>query len=242
MQPDRNQNEWQQPPTQPPQSPYAAPPVAASPQPPVAPVVTLAPDTSTAAPASVPVSQPSAAPSVPPSTNTDSTISPSQEEVPADASATPEMEPIRWQANEYIHHEKNALWFVIFAVVVLALMAIAIFLMNSITFAILVPVMAAALLVYTHRPPRVLEYTLSRQGIHVNDHLYSFGEFKAFGIIRDGEEYSVMLIPTKRFRQGVTIYFPEESGEAIVDMLGARLPMQELHLDVVDKIIRKLRI
>jgi hypothetical protein len=51
-----------------------------------------------------------------------------------------------------------------------------------------------------------------------------------------------MLLPTKRFKPGTSVYFPEEAGEAIVDMLGARLPMEDLHLDVVDKVIRKLRI
>jgi hypothetical protein len=114
--------------------------------------------------------------------------------------------------------------------------------MQSITFAILVPVMAAALIVYSRRPPRVLDYTLSRQGLHVNDRLYSFAEFKGFGVIHDGDEYSIMLIPTKRFKPGVYVYFPEDAGEAIVDMLAARLPMQELHMDLVDRVIRKLRI
>lgn len=151
-------------------------------------------------------------------------------------------QPVHWQATEYIERGKNTLWFVMFGVVIVVLMAIAIFLMNSLTFAILVPVMAVALLVYIRRPPRVLNYTLSRQGLHVNDRLYSFSEFKGFGVIHDGEEYSVMLIPVKRFHQGVSVYFPEESGEAIVDMLGARLPMQELHLDLVDAVLRKLRI
>lgn len=151
-------------------------------------------------------------------------------------------QPVRWQAKEFIHHERNMVWFVVFGVIVVALMAAAIFLMDSISFAILVPVMAAALLVYINRPPRVLEYTIGRQGIYINDHLYSFAEFKGFGVIRDGEEYSVMLIPVKRFRPGVVIYFPEDSGEAIVDMLGARLPMLTLHLDLVDLLLRKLRI
>lgn len=151
-------------------------------------------------------------------------------------------EPVHWQASEYIHQEKNIAWFITFGIVVVALMAVAIFLMDSITFAILVPVMAVALLVYIHRPPRLLDYTLSRQGLHINDHLYSFSEFKSFGVVHDGDEYSIMLIPVKRFHQGVAVYFPEEAGEAIVDMLGARIPMQELHLDLFDRIIRKLRI
>ncbi|HEY5695346.1 MAG TPA: hypothetical protein VIQ80_00765 [Candidatus Saccharimonadales bacterium] len=151
-------------------------------------------------------------------------------------------EPVRWQAHEYIHHEKGFGWFFLFSLVVIALIALALFVMQSLSFAILIPVMAAALVVYTHRPPRVLDYTLSRQGLHVNDKLYAFNEFKSFGVIHDDGEYSIMLVPVKRFRAGLTVYFPEEAGEAIVDMLGARLPMQELHLDLIDRLIRKLRI
>ncbi len=223
MQPEQDKSEWQQPAEQPSQAPYA---VAAEEQTPHEPVVSLTPD-----------EPPSAAP-------------PTPEPIPGDMSSgvtpnqppTQEEEPVRWQAHEYIHQEKNTLWFVLFGIVVIALILLAIFVIQSITFAILIPVMAAALLVYSHRPPRMLNYTLSRQGLHINDRLYPFTDFKGFGVIRDGSEYSVMLIPVKRFLPGVSVYFPEEAGEAIVDMLGARLPMQELHLDFVDKLVRKLRI
>jgi hypothetical protein len=151
-------------------------------------------------------------------------------------------EPVRWQASEYIHQEKNALWFLIFGIVVLGLMALAILLMQAWTFAVLIAVMAVAVVVYARRPPRVLTYTLSAKGLYVGDRLYDMSEFKSFGVIHDGAEFSVMLIPVKRFLPGVTVYFPEALGEQIVDFLGARLPMQELHLDVIDKIVRKLRL
>lgn len=224
MQPDPEKHEWQQPTPQPSQAPYASQLEQESQH---TPVVSMAPDEPAAAPqvqsvAEAPLEE--------------------QEQLDSPPSTEEQEEPVRWQAHEYIHHEKNALWFVLFAVVVVGLILLAIFVIKSVTFAILVPVMAAALLVYTHRPPRLLSYTLSRQGLHINDRLYPFSDFKGFGIIRDGQEYSVMLIPTKRFQPGVVVYFPENAGEAIVDMLGVRLPMQELHLDVVDKIIRKLRI
>ena len=227
MQPDHSEGDWQQPTPQPSQSPYVAQPQA------VQPVVTLA---SEAPPA--PVSQPEApAPAPAPA------VQQPEAPVPVPEEPAPTLqEPVRWQANEYIHHEKSLLWFVVFTLIIVAFLVLDFLLIRSITFGILVPVMAAALLVYTHRPPRVIDYTLSSKGVHINDHLFPFSEFKAFGVIRDGEEYSVMLLPTKRFKPGTTIYFPEEAGEAIVDMLGARLPMQELHLDVFDKIIRKLRI
>jgi hypothetical protein len=232
MQPDRNPTDWQRPKEQPSQAPYAVNSLETPQQVETKPVVTLTPDE---AQTQQPVSFAETADEPTP-------VPPSDPQDNREADEPGEMQPVRWQAHEYIHHEKGTGWFIGFAVVVIALIAVAIFLIQSVTFAILIPVMAAALIVYSHRPPRVIDYTLSRQGLHVNDHLYSFSEFKSFGVIHDGQEYSVMLVPTKRFRPGVYVYFPEEAGEAIVDMLGARLPMQELHLDLIDRLIRKLRI
>jgi len=151
--------------------------------------------------------------------------------------------PINWMAQEYIHMEKNALWYVLFAVVVLSLIALDIFLLKSYTFSALVIVMAIAVIVFARRPPRTIQYTLSgRQGLYVAEKLYRFEDFKAFGLIKDGEHNSIMLIPTKRFAPGVSVYFPEEAGEEIVDILGARLPMQPLKLDALDILVRQLRL
>lgn len=159
-----------------------------------------------------------------------------------DTPPLPVIEPVHWQAPEYHHQEKNMGWFVAFGIVVVALTAAAIFLIQSWTFAILIPVMAAALVVYSRRPPRVMDYALSDKGLFVNDTLHGFAEFKGFGVIHDGNEYSVMLIPVRRFQPGISVYFPKESGEPIVDILGTRLPMQPLKLDAFDKIVRALRL
>ena len=152
-------------------------------------------------------------------------------------------EPVRWAASEYIDEEKNGLWFAMFTLIVAVFIALDVFVLKSYTFSVLVVVMAIAVIVYTRRPPRMIDYTLSGdQGLYVGERLYHFSEFKAFGLIRDREHHSIMLIPTKRFSAGVSVYFPEEVGEKIVDILGARLPMETLKLDIVDVIVRKLRL
>lgn len=151
-------------------------------------------------------------------------------------------ELVRWQAMEHIYREKDPLWYIVFALIVLGFILLAIFVVKSWTFAILVPVMAAALVVYAMRPPAVISYTLSRKGLHANDRLYEFADFREFGLVQDAEEHSVMLMPRKRFQPGVTVYFPEEAGEAIIDMLAARLPMRDIKLDPIDRLIRMLRI
>lgn len=152
-------------------------------------------------------------------------------------------QPITWSAQEYVHLDKSPVWFILFGLVVLAFIAIDFFLLRSWTFSALVIVMAIAVIMYTRRPPRTLTYGLSpAQGLYVGERLYHFDEFKAFGLIKDGEHHSIMLIPTKRFSPGVSVYFPEEVGEQIVDILGQRLPMENLKLDVVDVLVRKLRL
>ena len=156
---------------------------------------------------------------------------------------TPENPPITWTAQEYVHLDRSPMWFVLFAVIVLGLIAISVFLLNSWSFSLLIFVMAVALIVYIRRPPRTLTYALSpAQGLYVGERLYHFDDFKAFGLIEDAGHFSIMLIPRKRFAPGVSVYFPENAGERIVDILGQRLPMENLKLDLVDVLVRKLRL
>lgn len=172
----------------------------------------------------------------------DAAIQQNQEEEFEDEETFDLSQPVKWQAKEFVHQEKNTTWFVLFGVVFVVFMGIAVFLMQSWTFAALLVVIAVVIVVLAKRPPRLMSYSLSDKGLHIGDTLHSFSDFRAFGVVHDGQEYSVMLIPTKRFLPGVTVYFPEESGEEIVDALGSRLPMQELRLDFIDRIVRKLRL
>lgn len=156
---------------------------------------------------------------------------------------TTENSPIHWSANEYIYREKNQLWFIIFAIVILVFITGDVFFLKSYTFSALVVVMAISIIIYSRRPPRVIDYALSNDhGLYVGEKLYHFSEFKAFGVIQEDGYSSIMLIPIKRFSPGVSVYFPQEVGEKIVDVFGARLPMEATKLDFMDIIVRKLRL
>lgn len=156
---------------------------------------------------------------------------------------TPDNPPITWTAQEYVHIDKGPWWFIIFAVIIIGFIALDVFVLKSWTLSLLVVVMAVAVIVYIRRPPRTLTYALSpAQGLYIGEQLYSLDQFKAFGVIHDGEHDSILLIPRKRFSPGVSVFFPTEAGERIVDILGQKLPMETLKLDMVDVIVRKLRL
>lgn len=151
-------------------------------------------------------------------------------------------QPVTWQASEYVHREKGTVWFVVFGVTFAVLLAVAILFIKNLSLIVLLVVIAAVIIILAKRPPRTIEYSLSNEGLHIDNSLHPFEEFKSFGVLHDGEEYSVMLIPRRRLMPGITVYFPEEAGEDIVDALGSRMPMRDLHLDIIDRVVRKLRL
>ena len=148
---------------------------------------------------------------------------------------------ISWQAEEYITREHNVGWYFGLFGIGLALSALAFFL-KSWTFLTLIVVSIIAILISISRPPRKIQYTLEENGLKEGEKLHRFENFKAFGILKEDSHFSAVLIPKKRFGLSVKIYFPGDSGEAIVDALGARLPMEEVKLDFLDKIVNFLRI
>ncbi len=150
-------------------------------------------------------------------------------------------EAVSWDAEEYVIRSRNTWWYVGLVVVTLALSALAVWL-EGWTFLILIILSAITILISNLRPPRKLHYTLDKNGLTEGTKLYKYEDFKAFGILKEEEHFSAILIPKKRFGLQVKVYFPMGSGEAIVDALGARLPMEEVKLDVLDKIVNFLRI
>lgn len=149
---------------------------------------------------------------------------------------------VEWDGQEYVTHDKNTGWYVGLVIVGLLLVAGSIFL-RWWTFTALIVVSVVALFVYATRPPRKIHYILSKDGLKEGEgKVYKFEDFKSFGVLQDDKRFAIVLRPNKRFAPSVTVYFPEEHGEEIVDMFGARLPMEQVKLDFIDKIIKILRI
>lgn len=159
-----------------------------------------------------------------------------------DESASEPFQPVRWEASEYIHHERDALWVIGFIVVTAGFIALAVFIFKSYTFAVLLVVMAAALAIYAKRAPKVVKYTLSAQGLHIDQKFHSFSDFRGFGVLHDGALYSVLLLPTARFAPSTHIYFSEGDGEQIVDIFASFLPAEDVRFDMVDSLMRRLRL
>ena len=149
--------------------------------------------------------------------------------------------PVSWEAEEYIIRDRNTWWYIGLILVGVGLSAIAVW-QRWWTFLVLVILSIITILTSNLRPPRKIKYSLDKDGLTEGNKLHKYDDFKAFGILKEGSHFSAVLIPKKRFSPSVKVYFPGGSGEAIVDALGAHLPMEEVKLDFIDKIVNFLRI
>ena len=148
---------------------------------------------------------------------------------------------VSWEAEEYIERSRNIWWYFGLFAVGIGLCVLSVFLQWW-SFIALIVVCVIAILVTSSRPPRKIQYSLDENGLTEGGKLHKYDEFRAFGVLKEGSHFSIILIPKKRFAMQVKVYFPSDSGEAIVDMLGARLPMEEVKLDFLDKLVNFLRI
>ncbi|MBR0467924.1 hypothetical protein IJJ53_03425 [Candidatus Saccharibacteria bacterium] len=151
------------------------------------------------------------------------------------------LQNVSWEATEYIERDHNTWWYIGLFAVGIGLCVLSFFLQWW-SFIALVIVCIIAILVTSLRPPRKIQYSLDQNGLTEGGKLYKYEDFRAFGILKEGSHFSAVLIPKKRFAIQAKVYFPGDSGEAIVDALGARLPMEEVKLDFLDKIVNFLRI
>jgi hypothetical protein len=108
--------------------------------------------------------------------------------------------------------------------------------------ALLVVIIDVSIIVVGNRPSRMLNYELSEEGFKINDYLTDFSKFKSFSVSHDGEFWSLILIPAQRFGLEVSSYIPEDKGEEIVDFLAKVLPMENPRSELMNKLIRKLKL
>jgi type II secretory pathway component PulF len=148
---------------------------------------------------------------------------------------------ITWEGPEYIVPKRGAWWYAVAVVLGLGVVALGVWLQQWTLVALVVVVMIAVIMRGTVKP-RMVKYVLSTDGVKEGEKLRAFAEFKAFGVLRQEGNFYISLRPAKRFGMRMNVVIPGEQGEGIVDALGAHLPMEEVKEDLIDKLVKILKI
>lgn len=146
-----------------------------------------------------------------------------------------------WTASEYIAHHKNTGWFFGLFAAILAIAGLAyIFTRDLISTATII---IAGLLfgILANKKPRQLKYKLDSQAVTIGQKAYPYNSFKSFAVLQEGAIGCVNLLPLKRFMPEISIYFPQEEGDKILDVLSSHLPHDQKEEHQFDRLMKKIR-
>jgi len=154
---------------------------------------------------------------------------------------------IAWTASESVEYQRKGGWYAVLIIVTAIIVGGAIILqiffnVQLWSTALLALVIFIAIMIVSRKKPRDLKYRITTDGLYIEEKLYPWSNFRAFGIKNDGALWSISLIPTKRFAMDISMFIPSERGEEIVDALGIILPMEKISNNLIDGITRRLKL
>jgi len=148
---------------------------------------------------------------------------------------------VSWTASEYIEHHKPTSWYMGLSIATGVAVALVFLLTRDIVSVVVITMMGILFGVFASRKPEVREYEISAEGISISGKLYPHDLFRSYSVHQEQGLRSLFLVPVKRFMPGITIYYPPDQEDSIMDALANYLPFEEGEPDAVDKFMSKIR-
>lgn len=145
-----------------------------------------------------------------------------------------------WEASEYIYHEKPAFYYLGLWVITAVIAAALAYFQQWLSIAVVV-VMALAVMVYSRKQPRTLQYQLDATGVTIHGDIQPFTSFHSYGVMQDTAWYSVDLEPNKRFVPRLTLICENDDIDTIDKILSQHLPRVDRDPDWIERTTRYLR-
>lgn len=150
---------------------------------------------------------------------------------------------LSWSAAPIMDEHKSAQWYGGFVVVIVFIAALVYFLTGDFVSTVLVVVAVFGLTFAASRPSGVQQFDMYNDGIQIGQRFYPYQSYKYYAIDDDPIAHSIVLMPLKRFSPALTIPIGHpENIEPITDYLAQVLPHQAYKPDVVDWLMKKIRL
>ena len=150
-------------------------------------------------------------------------------------------EAVSWTASEYIAHQKSGSWYFGLLAAGSVLAAIIFLLTRDVVTLVTIIVVTILFGVFASRKPRVLQYELNESGITIAEKHYVYEEFKSFSVHDEGGVRSLFLLPMKRFMPGLSLYYPPDQEDQILQTISLYLPHEDREPDPVDRLMKRVR-
>ncbi len=150
-------------------------------------------------------------------------------------------ETLTWSVSEHVA-PKALTWYLSATVVGLIVSALVALATRDIASSATVLLALVVLLAYAARKPSEQAYELRADTIRVGKKEYNLHLFKSFSVDENNSQTSVVLLPLKRFMPPLVIPLEEKIAEQAVKVLTMFLPFEQHKTDLIDALVRKIRL
>lgn len=149
---------------------------------------------------------------------------------------------LEWEAFEYMDKEKTMLWYVIFGIVFIFILAYCLITRDFFGAGFCV-ILAICLVVYKTQQPSKFHYRITQFGLYINNKPYSFDTIHSFTLNTSREPKMVSFIFTKAYMPELSIVLGKTDPLTIKQVLGDYIPEDPDRVDTLTtKIIRFLKL
>ena len=146
-----------------------------------------------------------------------------------------------WTASEFVHNHKNANWHLSYFLVLAIFVAAVFIFTRDIISAVSITIVGFLFIIIANRKPRQLPYEVNNKGIGIGDKFYNFEAFKSFSLTTEEAVGCISFLPLHRFMPEISVYFPPEEGDKIINLISEHLPNDQTQQKKVDSFFKKIR-
>lgn len=152
----------------------------------------------------------------------------------------PRTRSVRWEAPEHHHIEKSHDWYWALGILTIAATITALFLGNML-FGILILIAGGIVSIAAAREPQIIPFAITQRGVQIGNELFPYSTLEAFCLDEEHPYGPQLLISSKRiFVPMLVIPIPDEVVDDIDDIIGERLPEDELEEPLFNKVMEFL--
>lgn len=153
---------------------------------------------------------------------------------------TSEQPILTWEADEYIHYDKDASWFAIFALGALVFSGL-LFIYTDWVNAAAIFILSMVTIYFARLKPRRLDYQLKKGRLMAGTKEYVFSDFQSFSLLEENGVESIYLLPRKRFSPALSLYVAHDIQEQVMDEISKFIPFERHEPDFVDRMLTRFR-
>ena len=159
----------------------------------------------------------------------------------AEPQANIAQQSVSWTASEFVSNHKDFRWYVSY-IFIFSIILIVIFVLTKDIMSVAVIAIAAILfLIMANKKPRQMSYEVNNKGVNIGSKFHNYEQFKSFSLSNEEAVGCINFLPLHRFMPEISIYFPSEEGDKIIDLISEHLPNDQTQEKKVDQMFKKLR-